>query len=48
VRARRAANRFSSALYDVARFTTSIEAAWQRMMEISHSGRPPESFTVPA
>jgi protein O-GlcNAc transferase len=48
LRARLAANRFSSPLYDVARFTTSIEAAWQRMMEISHSGRPPESFTVPA
>jgi predicted O-linked N-acetylglucosamine transferase (SPINDLY family) len=46
LRARLAANRLSSPLYDVARFTRSLEAAYRRMMEISHSGRSPESFAV--
>jgi protein O-GlcNAc transferase len=36
-RARLAANRLTSPLYDAA-----------RMMEISHAGQKPESFTVPA
>jgi protein O-GlcNAc transferase len=48
LRGRLAVNRLSSPLYDVTRFTTSIEAAWRRMVEFSHSGRPPESFAVPA
>jgi predicted O-linked N-acetylglucosamine transferase (SPINDLY family) len=48
LRARLAANRLSSPLYDVQRFTRSIEAAYLRMMEISHAGGKPESFTVPA
>ena len=48
LRARLAANRLTSPLYDTARFTRSIEAAYRRMMEISHQGRKPESFTLPA
>ena len=48
LRARLAANRLSGPLYDAARFTRSIEAAYLRMMEISRARRKPESFTVPA
>ncbi len=48
LRARLAANRLTGPLYDAARFTRSIEAAWRRMMETSRQGRKPESFTVPA
>jgi predicted O-linked N-acetylglucosamine transferase (SPINDLY family) len=48
LRARLAANRLTSLLYDAARFTRSIEAAYRRMMEISRAGLKPESFAVPA
>jgi predicted O-linked N-acetylglucosamine transferase (SPINDLY family) len=48
LRARLAASRLSSPLYDVKRFTSAIEAAYQRMMEISRGGGAPQSFTVPA
>jgi len=48
LRARLAANRLSSPLYDAQRFTRSIEAAYLRMMEISQAGGKPESFVVPA
>jgi protein O-GlcNAc transferase len=48
LRARLAANRLSSPLYDTDRFRTSLEAAYLRMMEIARAGRAPESFTVPA
>lgn len=44
--ARLAANRVSSPLYDVGRFTAAMEAAYQRMMEISHSGSQPQGFAV--
>jgi protein O-GlcNAc transferase len=47
-RARLAANRLSSPLYDTDRFRASLEAAYLRMMEIARAGRTPESFTVPA
>jgi protein O-GlcNAc transferase len=47
LRTRLAANRLSSPLYDVKRFTGAIEAAYRRMMEISHGGGKPEGFTVP-
>jgi len=46
LRARLAANRLSSPLYDTDRFRTAIEAAYLHMMEISHARRAPESFTV--
>jgi len=48
LRARLAANRLSSPLYDVARFARSIEAAYLRMMEISRRGEKPQGFAVPA
>ena len=48
LRARLAANRLTSPLYDAARFTRSLEAAWRRMIKISRARRKPESFTVPA
>jgi predicted O-linked N-acetylglucosamine transferase (SPINDLY family) len=48
LRARLAANRLSSPLYDTDRFRASLEAAYLHMMEISREGRAPESFTVPA
>jgi predicted O-linked N-acetylglucosamine transferase (SPINDLY family) len=48
LRARLAANRLSSPLYDTDRFRTHIETAYLQMLEISRSGRAPESFTVPA
>ena len=46
LRARLAANRLSSPLYDTARFCAALEAAYLRMMEISSAHRAPESFTV--
>jgi predicted O-linked N-acetylglucosamine transferase (SPINDLY family) len=48
LRARLAANRLSSPLYDTVRFCASLEAAYLRMVEISRARRHPESFTVPA
>ncbi|HEX4026389.1 MAG TPA: tetratricopeptide repeat protein [Rhizomicrobium sp.] len=45
---RLAANRLSGPLYDVVRFARSIEAAYLRMIEISHNGGQPQSFTIPA
>jgi protein O-GlcNAc transferase len=48
LRARLAANRLSSPLYDTARFCGALEAAYLRMAEISRTQRRAESFTVPA
>lgn len=48
LRARLAANRLLSPLYDVARFTRAIEAAYRCMMEISRRGDKPQGFAVPA
>ncbi|HVW75037.1 MAG TPA: tetratricopeptide repeat protein [Rhizomicrobium sp.] len=47
LRARLAANRLSSPLYDVKRFTKAMEAAYGQMMEISREGGRPHSFAVP-
>ncbi len=47
LRARLAANRLSSPLYDVERFRKGIEAAYLRMIEISRGGGQPQSFAVP-
>jgi len=47
LRARLAADRLSSPLYDTDRFRIAIEAAYLHMMEISCARRAPESFTVP-
>jgi protein O-GlcNAc transferase len=48
LRARLAANRLSSPLYDTARFCAALEAAYLRMAEISRAQGWAESFTVPA
>ncbi|HWX89889.1 MAG TPA: hypothetical protein VNY75_06260, partial [Rhizomicrobium sp.] len=48
LRARLAANRRSSPLYDTDRFRVSLEAAYLRMVEISRNNGSPESFTVSA
>jgi predicted O-linked N-acetylglucosamine transferase (SPINDLY family) len=47
LRARLAANRLSSPLYNAERFARSIEAAYLRMIEIARSGGKPQGFTVP-
>ncbi|HEX4270415.1 MAG TPA: hypothetical protein VHZ32_03480, partial [Rhizomicrobium sp.] len=47
LRARLTTNRLSSPLYDVKRFTAVMEAAYQRMTEISRNGGRPQSFAVP-
>jgi predicted O-linked N-acetylglucosamine transferase (SPINDLY family) len=39
-------NRASYPLFDTARFTRHIEAAYQRMHEITQAGKPPQSFAV--
>ena len=41
------ANRETSALFDVARFTKDLEAAYTTMWETSQRGGTPESFVVP-
>jgi len=48
LRARLAANRLSSPLYDTVRFCASLEAAYLCMAEISRAQGRAESFTVPA
>ena len=48
LRARLAANRLSSPLYDVELFRKAIETAYLRMVEISRSGAQPQGFAVPA
>ena len=48
LRARLAANRLSSPLFDVERFARAIEAAYLRMIEISRKRGQPQSFAVPA
>ncbi len=47
-RARLAANRLSSPLYDVERYARALEAAYLRMIEILSGGGQPQSFAVPA
>ncbi|HZT50377.1 MAG TPA: tetratricopeptide repeat protein [Stellaceae bacterium] len=37
----------ASPLFDMARYTRGLEAAFERMWEIWSAGRPPESFAVP-
>jgi len=46
VRAKLARNRETCALFDTARFTRHIEAAFARMVERSRAGLTPESFAV--
>ena len=48
LRARLAANRLSSPLYDVAKFTRYLEAAYRCMMEVSRQGGKQQGFAVPA
>lgn len=47
LRARLAENRLTSPLYDTDSFARALEAAYSRMMEMSRTGRAPESFVVP-
>jgi predicted O-linked N-acetylglucosamine transferase (SPINDLY family) len=47
LRARLAQNRQTHPLFDTARFTRNIEAAYQQMWEIWRAGRPPTAFSVP-
>jgi predicted O-linked N-acetylglucosamine transferase (SPINDLY family) len=46
VRAKLARNRPTYPLFDTARFTRHLEAAYERMMEIRYTGKPPTTFTV--
>jgi predicted O-linked N-acetylglucosamine transferase (SPINDLY family) len=41
-----AKNRTTSPLFDTARYTRNIEAAYTRMWELSQKGKSPQSFTV--
>lgn len=45
-RDRLACYRRTSPLFDIARYTRNIEAAYERMMEIHRAGRPPEAFAI--
>ena len=47
IRRKLEANRHSCALFDTARFTRNLEAAYTTMWERSQRGLPPESFSVP-
>jgi predicted O-linked N-acetylglucosamine transferase (SPINDLY family) len=47
LRARLAANRLSSPLYDVEQFARAIESAYLRMIETSRERGKPQSFAVP-
>jgi len=47
LKARLAASRASGALFDTARFTRHLEAAYATMWERHQRGAPPESFSVP-
>jgi protein O-GlcNAc transferase len=46
LRARLLQNRQTHALFDTARFTRNIEAAYQQMWETWKAGRPPAAFSV--
>ena len=47
IKAKLARQRTSAALFDTARFTRNIEAAYAEIVRRSQSGLPPESFAVP-
>ena len=47
LRAKVAANRRTSPLYDTDRFRRALEAAYRHMVEIARSGGVPENFAVP-
>ncbi len=46
LKARTAREAPASPLFDTARYTRELEAAFNQMYEISQAGRPPESFSV--
>ncbi|MBV9548767.1 MAG: tetratricopeptide repeat protein [Alphaproteobacteria bacterium] len=46
LRAKLARNRDTCALFDTARFTRNLEAAYRKMMERRHAGLTPEGFSV--
>jgi protein O-GlcNAc transferase len=46
LRARLAQNRLTCPLFDTERSTRALEAAYQRMCEISRAGRPPTAFSI--
>lgn len=45
-RDRLVADRRTSPLFDIERYTRNIEAAYARMMKIHRTGRPPEAFAI--
>jgi predicted O-linked N-acetylglucosamine transferase (SPINDLY family) len=48
VKAKLLRNRDTFPLFDTVRFTRNLEAAYERMVELHRSGRPPQSFAVQA
>jgi hypothetical protein len=48
VRAKLARNRATEPLFDTARYTRDLEAAYLTMWERQQAGLPPASFAVPA
>jgi predicted O-linked N-acetylglucosamine transferase (SPINDLY family) len=46
IKAKLLRNRDTFPLFDTVRFTRNLEAAYEKMMELHRSGRPPESFAV--
>ncbi|MGH7116619.1 MAG: tetratricopeptide repeat protein [Stellaceae bacterium] len=46
LRARLAQNRLTFPLFDTARSTRALEAAYRRMCEINRAGRPPTAFAI--
>jgi predicted O-linked N-acetylglucosamine transferase (SPINDLY family) len=48
VRAKLGRNRLTTPLFDTARITRDLEAAYTGMWERQQAGRAPESFAVPA
>ncbi len=48
IKARLAKNRDTCPLFDTARYTRAIEAAYTRMWELSQKGKPPQSFKIEA
>jgi predicted O-linked N-acetylglucosamine transferase (SPINDLY family) len=47
LRVRLAQNRLTSPLFDTARYTRHVEAAYWRMCELWKAGHPPAAFSVP-
>jgi protein O-GlcNAc transferase len=46
IKAKLARQRTSAALFDTARFTRNLEAAYEEIVQRSRNGKPPESFAI--